>query len=178
MAVSDHPFPGRIRIADWLLRIAILLYALGLVRALFTRAGTSIGSIALLEWEVPHAQILIGEKTAAALILLCAVTVIIRPTTLALLIIAGLVFAEACAGVRAGGFHFYELNVYAHALRYLAPLALIPLISSSRLFSSMAIRRQASAWILRIGLAAVFIIHGYEAWRSPARSRRAGPAAG
>ncbi len=55
--------PPTIRAADWTLRIAILLFALGLARQYFTRVGSSFGSIALLEWGVSHAHIMLAEKT-------------------------------------------------------------------------------------------------------------------
>lgn len=154
----------RHRLADWLLRAAIVLHALGLARAMFTRVGTSLGSIALLEWEIPHSTILLAEKTGSVLVLVAALSVLIRPTVVALSIIAVLIFAEALAGVRAGGFHFYELTPYAHALRYAAPLALVPLIARARFFGRPEARRNTAAWILRIAIGVVFVVHGYEAW--------------
>lgn len=152
------------RLADLLLRLAVLLFALGLARALFTRAGTSFGSIALLEWGVSHDRILLIEKLGAGLVLVCAVSLFIRPTVLALVVVSGLVFGEAWAGIRAGGFPFSELTPYASALRYLTPLALIPLVASAAWFGGRLPRYRISAWILRIGIATVFAIHGYEAW--------------
>jgi len=146
--------------ADWTLRLAILLFAVGLARALFTRVGTSLGNLALMEWNVAHADILFAEKLGAVLILAAAVSIVIRPTLVALLLVAAPVFVEACAGVRAGGFPFYELTPYANAMRYLTPLALIPL-----LFRSRPLAATLSAWILRLGLATIFLIHGYEAWQ-------------
>ncbi len=164
-AQSSIPAPAPpARLADLLLRVTILLFAAGLARALYTRAGTSLGSIALLEWGVPHARILLMEQLAAGLVFAAALSLWIRPTALALLVIAALVFTEACAGVRAGGFPFSDYTPYAHALRYLTPLALIPLISSAPWLGSAGVRCRTSGWILRIGLATVFAIHGYEAW--------------
>jgi hypothetical protein len=149
-----------VAVADWTLRAAILLHALGLARALFTRAGSSLGTIALMDWGVAHETILSGEMLFAALILAAAVSIMIRPTIIALLGIASMVLLEACAGVKVGGFPFYELTPYANALRYLAPLALIPL-----LFFRGPVGIRTCSWILRAGLAVVFAIHGYEAWR-------------
>lgn len=155
-----HPDEGSFVKADWALRTAILLFALGLARALFTRVGTSLGSIALVEYNVPHESILLGEKIGAGLILFAAVTVFFRPTIIALLFIAALVFTEACAGVRAAGFAFSDLAPYSAALRYVTPLALIPLVLRKGPGNALV-----SSWLLRLGLATVFIIHGYEAWK-------------
>lgn len=162
---ASQEYPGKavsslLLKADWTLRLAILLFAVGLARALFTRVGTSFGNLALMEWDVAHADILFAEKLAATLILAAAVSIVIRPTVVALLLIAAPIFAEACAGVRAGGFPFYELTPYANAMRYLTPLALIPL-----LFRSRPGAVTLSAWVLRLGLATIFLIHGYEAWQ-------------
>lgn len=153
------------QIADWLLRAAIVLFALGLARAMFTRVGSSIGSIALLHWEVPHSTILLAEKLGSAVVLAAALSLLVRPTVVALLAVAVPVLVEALAGVRAGGFHFYELTPYAHALRYVAPLALIPLIASAGFFGEAEVRRKTSAWLLRVAIATVFVVHGYEAWK-------------
>ena len=153
------------RAADWLLRLAVLLHACGLARALFTRVGSSIGSIALMHWDVAHAQILLAEKFAASVVVLAAVTVLIRPTLVALLLISGMIFIEALAALWAGGFHFFQLTPYAQALRYLTPLALIPLVPRLRVPGSDAARRRLSAWVLRLAIAMVFVTHGYEAWK-------------
>lgn len=152
------------RTADWLLRAAIVLFALGLARGLFTRVGSSIGSIALLHWDIPHTTILLGEKIGAAVVLVAALSLLIRPTVVALLVVAVPVFTEAVVALKAGGSHFFELTPYAHALRYVTPLALIPLIANAGFFGTPETRRNTSAWLLRVATATVFIIHGYEAW--------------
>ncbi len=169
----SHTFPDRcpttaldpaVRRADWTLRIAILLFAIGLARAYFTRTGSSVGSIALLEWDISHARILLAEKLAASLILVSAVTVLVRPSVTALAVIAGLVFAESCAAVHTGGAHFTDLTPFANALRFLTPLALALLIPFRGAVIPSPAQCHISAWVLRIGLAVVFLIHGMEAW--------------
>jgi hypothetical protein len=150
--------------AAWVLRAAILLHALGVARALFTRTGTSIGNIALMDWGTAHDSILFWEKTAATVLVALALSLFIRPTVLALLGIFALVFAEALAAVKAGGFAFFAWTPYASFLRYLAPLALLPLVIRHRSIDSHpALRRALSSWMLRIGLAVVFVTHGIEA---------------
>jgi hypothetical protein len=162
-AAAAEPM-NSLRRADWALRAAVLLFAVGLARALFTRAGSSIGSVALLEWDVSHGHILLGEKLVAALVLLGAVSLLIRPTVPVLAAIAAILFAESCAAVRAGGFHFFELTPYANALRYLTPLALIPLLAPAA-GHLPPLRLQSAKWILQLGLATVFATHGFEAWQ-------------
>jgi hypothetical protein len=159
------PAPGRIHAADWLLRIAIFLHALGFARALFTRAGSSLGSIALLEWEVPHATILAAEKAGSAILLAAAASVLLRPTAAVLAVIAAAILTECLAGVRAGGFHFSDFTPLTRALRYLAPLALLALVVRNGSRAAGRRRCRIAGWILRIGLAAVFASHGYEAWK-------------
>lgn len=150
--------------AAWVLRIAILLHALGVARALFTRTGTSMGNIALMNWGVSHDSILFWEKAAATVLVVLACSLFIRPTTFALLGIFALVFTEALAAVKAGGFAFFAWTPYAVFLRYLAPLALLPLvINPRRLHLALKHRRVLSSWMLRIGLAVVFVTHGIEA---------------
>jgi len=150
--------------AAWVIRIAILFHALGLARALYNRSGTSIGSIALLYGGVPHEMILFWEKAAASLLVFLAVSLFIRPTVFALLGVFALVFTESLAAVKAGGFAFFAWTPYANVLRYLAPLALLPLVVGHRRIALQAEhRRSISSWILRIGLAVVFVTHGIEA---------------
>lgn len=155
----------RQRIAVWLLRAAIVLFALGLALGLFTRVGSSLGSIALMHWNVPHSAILLAEKIGATVVLAAALSLLIRPTMLGLLAVAIPVFVEAVAAVKAGGTHFFELTPYAHALRYMTPLALIPLIANARFFGTLETRCAISSWLLRVATATVFVIHGYEAWK-------------
>lgn len=150
--------------AAWVLRVAILLHAMGVARALFTRTGTSIGNIALLNWGTTHDTILWWEKSAATLLVALALSLCIRPTVPALLGIFAMVFAEALAAVKAGGFAFFAWTPYASFLRYLAPLALLPLVvHHQRIHLNPALRRALSSWMLRTGLAVVFVTHGIEA---------------
>jgi uncharacterized membrane protein YphA (DoxX/SURF4 family) len=161
---SSRTEPPTHMAATWVIRIAILFHALGLARALYNRSGTSIGSIALLHWKVPHEMILFWEKAGGSLLVLLAVSLFIRPTMFALLGVFALVFTESLAAVKAGGFAFFAWTPYANVLRYLAPLALLPLVMGHhRIALQPEDRRSISSWILRIGLAVVFVTHGIEA---------------
>jgi len=72
------------------------------------------------------------------------------------------IYIEAWAGYTQGGYRFSELTLGAHALRYFTPLALaILVVPTVKIFKNIN-RRTAAAWILRIGIATVFITHGVE----------------
>ena len=158
----------RIHVAEWLMRMAVLLFALGLAVALFTRTGSAVGNVALMEWGWNHRDIFLAERISAAVLLLVAVTILLFPTTLALLFLAGVIMVEAIAAYHFGGNPFVEYTPLAHTLRYAMPLALIPLVFSRRWIPSMRWRLPAACWILRIGIAVVFVIHGLEAlWLHP-----------
>lgn len=151
--------------ADWLLRIAVLIHAIGVAIALFSRNSSSLGEIALMEWGIPHPQIFLGEKVAATILVALAASVFVYPTSFALVAIAGLVFAEAYAGFHCAGHELFQYTMLAESLRYLAPLALLLLIFSRSIAPSEVWRSKAAAWILRVGLAIVFFTHGLEALR-------------
>ncbi len=151
--------------ADWMLRVALFVYLAGLAVAIFTRAQTSIGGIALMYWGVPHDTIFFWERTAAAVLLLAGLSLLIWPTVIAALFIGGAVFTEAYAAYRFGGDHFVEWVIAARTLRYLLPVAAAALIISPRIVPHVRWKALASMWILRIGLAVVFATHGMEALR-------------
>lgn len=149
--------------ADWLLRASLFLFALGTAVALMTRAGSSIGEIALMDWGVSHSTIFLVERVTGAAFLVLAASMFVFPTVFAALVIAAVTFAEAYAGYLTGGHAFYQLTPFAEALRYLAPLALVPLVVSRKLLPRDSWRNGSAAWILRVGLAIVFCAHGLEA---------------
>ncbi len=154
--------------ANALLRIAVLIYAVGLAAALFTRAGSALGNIALMDLGWAHGTIFLGERIAATLVLLAALSVIAYPTCVALLFVAALTFAEGLAAHHFLGNPYAEYTPLAYALRYTAPLALIPLVVSKRIVPAIRWRRPTAAWVLRVGIATVFVIHGLEAlWLHP-----------
>lgn len=161
--LASHP--RSVTVADWLLRITAILFAIGLTRALFTRAGTSIGSAVLLHSDVPDPQIFLAEKVAAGGILICALSLVIRPSILALILISLPIFAESYMSRQNDSHHFAALTPFAHALRYLTPLALIPLVSKLDLFGTPRTRQLFAAKILQFATAVTFLTHGYEAWK-------------
>lgn len=158
---------NRTQKADLLLRLAVMIYTAGLAISLLTRAGSAVGGIALMEWGVSHDQIFFTERVVAVGLLVLATSLLFYPTTFSLLFIGGVAFVEACAISRFGGEHFSDFALAAHAPRFMAPVALIFLMSinTSRGKNKKVL---AAAWCLRLGLACVFLMHGLEArWHHP-----------
>ncbi len=151
------------RQTNWLLRFGVLIYMIGLTASIFQWSGSSIGGIALMEWGVPAEQILIAERIGIVVLMLAALSLLIYPNTTLLLLFGIVIFAESYAMARFGGIPHAELTPLAHALRYLLPVGLMPLVVSEKLFPWKRWRLPVTSWILRIGLATVFIIHGLEA---------------
>jgi hypothetical protein len=169
-AASSHPptLADGIARADWILRVTILVYALGVAVAVLTRSGSALGDLALMHSSVGHAKIFLWERIVAGLLFVAALSLLAFPTVLALVIIGGITALEAYAAHRAGGFPFAEYTPLAVALRYLTPLALVPLVLTKRIAPSRRWRSTTASWILRIAVAIVFFIHGLEAlWLHP-----------
>lgn len=161
-------FPNPVERAGWLLRATIILYSLGVAAALFSRSGSAIGDIALMDFGIGHGTIFFWERAIAIFLLVAALSLLAYPTVVAAAAIAALAFLEAYAAYRSGGFPFAEYTPLTSALRYLTPLALIPLILTQSIQVPGRWRAIASASILRAGLAIVFLSHGFEAlWLHP-----------
>jgi hypothetical protein len=168
--ISTHRWtiPHGVSGADWLLRLAILIHALGVAVAIFTRSGSVLGDIALMNYGVGHATIFFWERLIASILLVAALSLLAFPTVLALVVIGSIIVLEACAAQRAGGFPFAEYTPLAMALRYLTPLALLPLVVTERIAPPGRWRARTASWILRIAVSIVFCIHGLEAiWLHP-----------
>ena len=163
--IRDHwrlPVPAAVAI----LRVSLVLMALGYYVALTTRAGSHFGSIALFKWGVPYDTILAWETAMARVLVVLALLAWFRFGCWPALLIGLTVMSESIAGVFAGGFPFYEHTYWAWALRFAAPFALAVLLWRQSL--QPAWTAAAGEWILRLALAAVFTIHGLEAfWQHP-----------
>jgi len=160
---SEVSQPVGVFAADLVLRFSTFLFSAGLAIALLTRKGSAIGGVALMDWGISHDTIFLFEKIGSFALLGLATVLLIFPSILIVLLIAGIAFAEAYAGYYNGGYAFFELTLFAQALRYLAPLALVPLVVSRSVFKAEKLCRWTAEWILRIGLAVVFFTHGFEA---------------
>lgn len=150
--------------AGWVLRVAVLIHAVGFAAGIFARKGTGLGSHALMEWGTPHDTIAFWERVAALVVLGAAVLLVIRPMASAALLVAVAFFVEAFGAWSFGGYPFVEWVMYSHALRYLLPFALFVWLLSPSILRSEVWRREGASWILRVALASVFIAHGLQAW--------------
>src|SRR5690606_11480364 len=119
--------------------------------------------IALLDWGTPHSTIFLWERIAATLLLGAAASLFVYPRAIILLFISILIFIDSYARQIAGGEAFSQYALAANALRWLLPLALLFLLSKSAWLPSRPTRTRIGEWILRIGLATVFLTHGLEA---------------
>jgi hypothetical protein len=72
--------------------------------AIFTRSGSVLGDIALMNYGVGHATIFFWERLVASILLVAALSLLAFPTVVALVVIGAIIVLEACAAQRAGGF--------------------------------------------------------------------------
>lgn len=161
-----NPFRNGTSTAVLLLRVSLLVMALGYYVALTTRAGSHFGSIALFKFGVAHDTILAWEFGVGRVLVLLAVLVWFRFGCWAALLMGLVLLSESIAGVFAGGFPFFEHTPWAWALRFGTPFGLAVLLW--REASPPVWCRAGAEWILRVAIAAVFAIHGLEAlWKHP-----------
>lgn len=161
-----NPFRRGLPAAILMLRVSLLLMALGYYVALTTRAGSHFGALALFKGGVAHETILAWEFAVGRILVVLAILVWFRFGCWAALLMGLVLMAESFAGVFAGGFPFFEHTPWAWALRFGAPFALAVLLWK---------RTPQAAWttpgadlVLRVAIAAVFTIHGLEAlWKHP-----------
>lgn len=151
------------RLAGWVLKLAVVVYLLGLNATVFTHAGTAMGGVALMDWGVPHPRIAFWERAVSFSLLVLGATLLVWPTAIAALVLSLCIAAETFAAWSFGGFPFAEWVVFAQGLRYLVPLALAVYLLPRRWFPAGHWPVVLSMWILRVGLAMVFAVHGVEA---------------
>lgn len=151
--------PGSVTIAAWTLRIAVMLQCVGLWRIAFLD-GTPIGTTLFMTLEVGEGPMLFVERGAAWLLVACGLSVLARPTRLALGFIAGWFALVAVLTWYQGGQFGSEYAVVAHATRIFAPLALATLVWPG---SDEENRRLWAERLLRFTVAATFTTHGVEA---------------
>lgn len=156
--------PAGVAAASWLLRLAVLGYAVGIISAIQRKLGSGLGTYFFLEWGFTHPQVAPVERLAAWLLLALAIAALIRPHWALALPIAVLVLLEAAAQYFNAGFPFSQWTFFAHALRYGAPAALA-LLYLGLLSRGLGPERHLRliGWLLRAALATVFTVHGIEA---------------
>lgn len=166
----EAPRRAAVTAARWLLCAAVLGHALGIAAAIFGKLGSGLGTYFFLEWGFSHPQVAMAERWAAWALLALAALSCLRPWLVFLAPIAAAIFLDAWARQFNGGAPFAEWTIGAHALRILAPLALAALCFPwPRSDADGDLRRRAAMWLLRVGLAVVFITHGLEALRQHPR---------
>jgi hypothetical protein len=162
-SIAGDPPPGPLTpargAAAWLLGGAVTVTMAGMAVAAFRGDGTSINAYLFLAVELPHGVAGRIEAVAVALVLGLSVAALLRPVWPLLLPVTAYLFADALAAWSQRGFPFAEWAVTANAPRYLGPLALVFLATSKPWATRLG------EWILRVGLAVVFAVHGLEALR-------------
>lgn len=144
-----------------ILGLAIVLHALGLFLIFFRKHHTHFGNYLFSVLEIDPTRAFAIEKiTISVFIILCVINLIYTRAVLLIPIFA-YIFFEAWAGYVQGGYHFSEWTLGAHALRYLAPVALLFLVIPGN-YPLRFDREKIASWVLRIALAVVFITHGAE----------------
>ena len=156
--------PAGVTIAGWLLRVAVLGFAIGALASVLGQLGSGLGTYFFLEMGYTHPQVAPVERMVAYALLAFAIAAVIWPHWVLVLPITILVTAEACAHYINGGFPFAEWVIYAYALRIGTPLALLVLcFAPLGRWIGPVHHLRVTGWVLRIAIAIVFAVHGTEA---------------
>ncbi len=145
------------------LNLAVALHALGLIIIFFRAQHTNFGNYMFMVMEIDHARAFAIERITISVFGLLALVNLFFPRTLLLIPVFLYILFEAWAGYYQGGYRFSEWTFGAQALRYIVPFSVIFLLPwpFSRVLSQRG-QANATSWLLRIGLAVVFITHGLE----------------
>ena len=143
------------------LNLAIVMHALGLIIVFFRAHHTNFGNYMFMVMEIEHARAFAIERVTISVFGLLALVNFFFPRTLLLIPIFLYILFEAWAGYYQGGYRFSEWTLGAQALRYTVPLIFFLPWPFSRVLSMRA-QASVTSWLLRIGLAVVFITHGLE----------------
>lgn len=152
-----------------LLGLAVLGTALGLAASTFRGDGTALNAYFFLTLEWSHATSGRVERLLVTLTVAFALAAWLRPIWPAFLVVAAYALAEALTRSYERGQAYSEWALWAHAPRYLTPLAACFVVAGLRRGVAAGAGR---AWalsgemILRVAIAIVFAVHGLEAWRA------------
>ena len=162
--------------AIWLLRIGILIHAIGLFVTVFATRQTQFGNYLFLGVfdsrpgiDDPYLTAVLVEKITVSIFMALVLVAAVKPWAPLLLVIAAYVLAEAALGTLQGGYRFSEWTVPASALRWGLPLVLLVLVAWPRLTCCRRWRLPLAAQLLALLVATVFFVHGYLAWRADPR---------
>lgn len=181
-AITAPRYERSRRVAVGVLGVGVAATMVGMTVAVYRGDGSSINAFLFLDLGLSHQDAARIERLALVVVTLAAVIGAVWPRWFLLVPVSAYLLLEAVAGYHVRGYAFSELTPAAHALRYLAPLALVLLargnaieaasseaVASEDAGRAMAPRPSAShvagAWLLRVGLAVLFLSHGYEAWQ-------------
>ncbi|MCC5876659.1 MAG: hypothetical protein JJU11_10620 [Candidatus Sumerlaeia bacterium] len=138
--------------------MTIVIHLIGLFIAMHTRVGSSLGGVALMDWGIPHATIGFHERLWSKVLLLLGISLLIRPFAIVAGLIGGAIMLEAWAAYSFGGNHFSEWSMWSSMLRYMAPLSLAVFLLPGKVWKYIT-----ALWMLRIAVAVVFAVHGFQA---------------
>ena len=155
--MTTHPQdePRRLaRFARIALAVVLLTQVAGLLLSLH-REGTAVGTWIFLELRWAEATSILIERACSVVALLGCLMAIFARSSNARVVGAGIAStwfaALALAEWRMGGAPFTELALAAHATRIAAPMVL-----------AAWDRVRVMRWILRVSVAATFMVHGFE----------------
>lgn len=155
--------PRHIVYSRHILNLAILLHAFGLFLTFFRGHHTNFGNYMFMVLEIDHSKAFSIETIAISIFLFFTVINVFFTRFFILFPIFLYILFEAWAGYFQGGYIFSELTFGAQVLRYVAPLSVLVLATwpFTNVLSDVK-RTLVTSWILRIGIAVVFITHGAE----------------
>lgn len=144
----------------WTLRGIVALQCLGAAWAA-TLNMSHVGGTLFFEWGFSESVALFVEQVGFWFLIGSAAAVLLTRSRVVPLFVAGWFLLIAAGHTYRGGAAFTDWALGAHAVRYMAPLALAFLIQPLRV-DAERIHRTLN-WLLRGALAATFLIHGLEA---------------
>lgn len=163
MRAAPRPTDARLRSASRWLAAGVLVQSVTLAW-LAVSHGTTLDSLLFMEIGAREAVARRADLALAAAVVAGAAFLAARPHGLAGLFGASLVSAcfltVAVATSAVGGRAFAQLSPLSHAVRWLAPWALLFL--GARDGASV----RSASWVLRAAVAATFLGHGWEALRA------------
>ena len=150
--------------ALWCLRLTVALQCFAAGRIAWV-AGSTVNGWLFMRAGFPESVGGTIDQVAAALLLFISAAIIIYPKRSFCFLAAGWMFALALTTYLNPGTSVDSLALFAHAVRFMAPLCLAFVLPStkSELFEDLKVS-QTTAWLLLLGASSTFIAHGIEAF--------------
>lgn len=154
---------------NWL-RLAVAVAAVGLAAAAFRGEPSAVNTYLFMDLGRSHETAAMIERSAVGVVLLGALAGLVWLRWVLFLPAAVYVAGESIARFHVQGQAFADWVLLTQSARYLTPVALMLLVLGATRTGRAALRLTSTGeWILRVGLAAVFVMHGLEAlWANPA----------